>query len=153
MHDYRRILALVDFDALGERVARRAASLARSSQADLGLLHWIQPDTGFDGGYPPPSLAEQHQGYEQAALRRLGSMAGKLESVDPELLAVFGHGRSTLIDRVAAWSPDLVVVGRDPGGLDQHHDLLTLGQAQGASGRLIRAMAGLLPGAMGRLAW
>lgn len=153
MHEYRRILALVDFDPLGARVAHRAAALARLGNAELALLHWIEPDTQFDGGYPPPSPAEARRGYETAALRRMQFFAGGLDHANPELLAVYGPGRQTLLDRIEAWQPDLVVAGRDPGELGQRHDLLTLGQTRRGRGRLIRILRGLLPGAEGWLAW
>lgn len=57
MHDYRRVLALVDFSDAGSTVARRALNLARLEGAELAFLHLINPDPSLDGGYPPPPPA------------------------------------------------------------------------------------------------
>ncbi|MDD5391131.1 MAG: universal stress protein [Gallionellaceae bacterium] len=139
MRDYRRILAVVDFSDSGQAVARRALALARLGQAELALLHLIEPDATLDGGYPPPSRAASQQAYEAEALRRLNFLAANLAAGDAKLLARYGQPRRAFADCVATWQPDLVVADHNPGYLHGGHDLLTLGQAKhGAGGRLIR---------------
>lgn len=139
MRDYRRILAVVDFSDRGRAVARRALALARMGQAELALLHLIEPDTALEGGYPPPSRAANRQGYETEALRRLDFLAANLAAGDVKLLARYGQPRSAFADCIATWQPDLVVADDNPGYLRGSHDLLVLGQrAGGAGGRLLR---------------
>jgi nucleotide-binding universal stress UspA family protein len=152
MHDYRRILALVDFSESGTAVARRALKLARLGQTELAFLHLIEPDPGLDGGYPSPSGKACQRDFEQAALRRLAFMAANLGAGEAELMARYGRPRDAFANGIAAWNPDLVVAGDDPGYLGGRHDLLTLGRSTN-TGKLKRilhqfmAPAGLLGGA------
>ena len=132
MHDYRRILAVVDFSDTGSAVARRAVKLARLGRAELAFLHLIEPDTGLDGGYPSPSRSASEQGFEQAALRRLAFLAANLDAGEAQLLARYGKPRDAFAASIANWRPDLVVARDDPGFLGGRHDLLTLGRSTGA---------------------
>ncbi len=141
MRDYRRILAVVDFNNGGQAVARRALGLARLGRAELTLLHLIEPDAALDGGYPPPSRAEIRQGYETEALRRLAFLAATLDAGEAKLMARHGQPRQAFSECIADWQPDLVVAGNDPGYLGGRHDLLTLGRADtGVGGRLARLL-------------
>lgn len=155
MHDYRRILALVDFSNTGTAVARRAIKLARMDRAELAFLHLIGPDAGLDGGYPQPSRKECKTVYEQAALRRLAFFSANLgvNSGDAALWAHYGHPGRAFSDCVSAWRPDLVVADSDPGYLGGPHDLLILGHASTGGGLVKRMLkhifspAGVLGGA------
>jgi nucleotide-binding universal stress UspA family protein len=140
MHDYRRILAIVDFTDSGRAVARRALGLARLGQAELLFLHMIEPTAELDGGYPPPSRKACKQSYEAEALRRLDFLAANLGAGEAELLARFGQPRRSYADCIAAWQPDLVVADSDPGFLGGRHDLLTLGRSHTSGGRLLRLL-------------
>ena len=134
MHDYRRILALVDFSETGTAVARRALNLARLGQCELAFLHLIAPDPSLDGGYPPPSRSEYRQGFEQAGLRRLAFLAANLDAGEAHLLARYGQPGEAFADGIAEWRPDLVVAGDNRGYLGGRHDLLTLGRSGGENG-------------------
>lgn len=152
MHDYRRILALVDFSEAGTKVAQRALKLARLGQTELAFLHLIEPDPCADGGYPAPSRGDCEQGYQQAALRRLAFLKATMAADDVQLLARYGQPAHDFAACVADWRPDLVVAGDDPGYLGGRHDLLILGRPARVDGlrRLLRpfmAPAGLLGGA------
>lgn len=150
MREYRRILALVDLDqglAPARTTVRRALGLARLSGASLALLHVVPPDTALDGGWPAPSLAQQANACEQAALRRLRFFAATLEVPEPDLLTGYGERAAVFARRVADWRPDLVVCSEDPGFLDGAHDLLILGQTRRGDGAGIgRRFAGWLAG-------
>ncbi len=148
MHDYRRILALVDFNDAGSAVARRALKLARLGQAELAFLHLIAPDASLDGGYPPASRQANKQGFEQAALRRLAFLGATLGADEAALLARYGQPACSFADCMAEWRPDLVVAGVDPGYLSGRHDLLTLGQSGAGSGRLARWLHALTLGGL-----
>jgi nucleotide-binding universal stress UspA family protein len=151
MRDYRRILAVVDFNEPGRAVARRASSLARLGEAELLLLHLIAHDTSLDGGYPPPSRTASQQSYEAEGLRRLKFFAASVDANGAILHARYGQPRSAFADCVATWQPDLVVADHDPGFLGGRHDLLTLGRAANGGGRLLRLLQYLItPAACGK---
>jgi nucleotide-binding universal stress UspA family protein len=151
MRDYRRILAVVDFNEPGRTVARRALSLARMGEAELLLLHLIPLDTSLDGGYPPPSRKASQQSYEAEGLRRLKFFAASLDADKVVLQARYDQPRSAFADCIAAWQPDLVVADHDPGFLGGRHDLLTLGRAPRGGGRLLRLLQHLIaPAACGK---
>lgn len=144
MSEYRRILAVVDFDDAGARAARRAFNLARSMDAELALLHLVEPDPNPDGGYPPPSRVELAHGYESAALRRLAFMSGSIGADGGTLLARYGAPAQNFAAVVGDWHPDLVVAASDPGFLDGRHDLLLIGRQNGRRGWLRRWLDHLL---------
>lgn len=150
MHNYRRILALVDFSTDGATVARRALRLARMERAELAFLHLIPPDTALDGGYPAPGPNALAEGYEKAALRRLTFLRATLEADGVHLLARYGHPAGGFADCISQWRPDLVVAADNPGYLGGRHDLLTLGRKRRPTGgirqwlRRFMAPAGLM---------
>jgi nucleotide-binding universal stress UspA family protein len=145
MHDYRRVLAVVDFSDLGRAVARRALVLAAADGVNLAFLHLVAADVCMDGGYPAPSRHERARAYEQAALTRLAFLSATLSSRMPELLARCGHPKDDFADCVTNWRPDLVVAGHPAAYLDGRHDLLTLGRASSTGpGRLKRLLGGLI---------
>ena len=142
MHEYRRILALVDLDDI--RVARRALNLARAMDAELAFLHLIPPDPSLDGGYPLPGRAELARGLEEAALRRLAFLSGSLQGDGTALLCRYGPPEQAFTDCLAEWRPDLVVAADNPGYLGGRHDLLLLGQPTRGGGWLKRLLNQLL---------
>lgn len=142
MHDYRRILALVDFD--DTRVAHRALNLARAMGAELAFLHLIAPDPALDGGYPIPGRAELASGFEEAAKRRLDFLRASLQGDGTALLCRYGPPAQAFADCLAEWRPDLVVAGADPGYLGGRHDLLLLGQPASDRGWLKRVLDQLM---------
>lgn len=146
MHDYRRVLAVVDFTETGAAVARRAQKLARLDRAELAFLHLIAHESDLDGGYPQPSRGACKTGYEQAALRRLNFFSASLgmEAGDAELWARYGHPARAFADCVSAWRPDLVVAGDDPGYLGGAHDLLMLGRVSTGGGIVKRILGHIL---------
>jgi nucleotide-binding universal stress UspA family protein len=144
MHDYRRILALIDLSEQGTAVARRALQLSRQEGAELAFLHLIEPDPTLDGGYPAPGREVERSAYEQASLRRLKRIADGMDAGEVALLAHFGQPAVGFAASIEQWRPDLVVVARDPGYLSGRHDLLTMGQANAGGGRLANLFRGLL---------
>jgi nucleotide-binding universal stress UspA family protein len=128
MPEYRRILAIEDFNDPTHAATRRAIGLARLGGADLALLHLLEPDVGLDGGYPAPSRQEVKRGYEGEALRRLKYLAATLGAADARLIAHYDLSHHGFAETVANWQPDLVVANHDSGHLDGRHDLLILGK-------------------------
>lgn len=130
MHEYRRILAVVDFDDHAAPVVQRAMKLARLERAELILLHLIEPDAALDGGYPVPSRKATGQALEAAALRRLAFLAAHLRADEARLISRCGSAAESFSSCIHEWQPDLVVAETDPGFLAGQHDLLTLGRSR-----------------------
>ncbi len=142
---YRRVLALIGFDAADALVARKAAALARLNCAELDFLHLIAPDALLDGGYAPGGPGATAQGLEQAALRRLRFLAAQCGAGEAHCHAVYGPRRQGLAHHLAARGAELVVTTEPafcPAGA---HDLLVLGrQRPGRARRLLNLLGNLL---------
>src|SRR5512147_442589 len=55
LRPYRRVVALIRFDARDGVTAEKALLLARLNRAELDFLHLIAPGGNLDGGYPGAS--------------------------------------------------------------------------------------------------
>lgn len=147
MKPYRRILTLIDFDARGEQVARRALMMARLSQAELAFLHIVEPDAAMDGGYPVSSHQANAHALETASVRRLDFLAGQLGAGEAECIALYGPARQSLRQALKTWEPDLVISARELDSLSGPYDILILGQRNGRKGGgIIRRIANWLGG-------
>ncbi len=108
---YRRILALVHFDEHDGLVAGKASLLAQQNQAELVLLHLIEPDGGLDGGYFGGEVRTTARVLEQAALRRLQFLAATLGIDGARCDAQHGPRRQRLSQYIDHAHPDLIVAG------------------------------------------
>lgn len=125
---YRRVLALIGFDASDGLVARKALALARLNHAELDFLHLIDPDALFDGGYSRsggPTAAAR--ALEQAALRRLNFVAAACGALDARCHALYGPRRQGFLRHLEAGGGDLVVTAEPSACFTGAHDLLVLG--------------------------
>ncbi|MBI5162601.1 MAG: universal stress protein [Magnetospirillum sp.] len=102
----RRVMAVVDLDSRGREVARRGwriASVERASFALLTVADWGIGEDDFCP-YTPAELEAQLEPVLHRKLARLAAALGAREAVTR--VAFTGAGFA-----VAAWQPDLVVVG------------------------------------------
>lgn len=147
---YRRVLALLDFDALDGRIVGKALLLARQNGAALDVLHLIEPD-GLHGGAFGGGANAAARALERAAERRMIFLTTTLGADDAVCRALHGPRRQRLMQYVAARRPDLVVTGDAQTGLGDLCDTLILSTpARPRGGRLrtaLRAWLGLGPGA------
>lgn len=146
---YKRILALVDFDAFDAEVVGKAHLLAQLNGATLEVLHLIQPDGQLDGGYPGGGT----QSFEAAALRRLKFLVAALGAEHATCHALYGPRRQSLGRHLAQARPDLIVTGEAHAWLDGGNDRLILSpRTRSRGGRLwaaLRAWLGVRPGVAG----
>ncbi|MHB1351901.1 MAG: universal stress protein [Thiobacillus sp.] len=125
---YRRVLALIGFDANDALVARKAATLAHLNHAELDFLHLIAPDALLDGGYAGGSPRATAREFEQAALRRLRFLAAQCGAGEAQCHAVYGPRRQGFAHHLEARDAELVVTAEPvfcPAGA---YDLLVLGR-------------------------
>jgi nucleotide-binding universal stress UspA family protein len=108
---YRRILALVNFDAQDTHVFHQARVLAKASGAQLRLLHIVDVDPALDGGVNLTPEQEAHA-YKAVVMPRLQSMAQAAEGVRIECHVRIGRPAPTLQQFAHDWTPDLVVTTR-----------------------------------------
>lgn len=111
MSDYRRILLAVDLTEESNRVAVRATSLARIYDAELHIVHVIEPLSLAYGGDIPMDLSSVQEQIHDQAKSHLAEFAATLGiPVDWQYL-IFGRPESE-IQRVAdAKEADVIVVG------------------------------------------
>jgi nucleotide-binding universal stress UspA family protein len=142
---YRRILALIRFDAMDSATAEKALMLARLNQAQLDFLHLIEPDGTLDGGYPGSTRQATVLDLERASLRRLDFLAARLGAGEARCHAIYGPLRQGFRQYVRDAQPDLIVTGEQAAHLDGPHDVLVLSGAQRShGGRLLATLMSLL---------
>jgi len=126
----KTVLAAIDFSPVTDTVLSVAASLARSLDARVLLLHIVPA--------PPPLAAYQMSEDEEAqllaaterdAIRRLGNLVGLLSGVVAETLTATGVPADEIVREAAASGAHLVVVGSH--GHTALYDLLVGSTAHG----------------------
>lgn len=125
---HQRILVAIDHSATSERVFDEALELAKTTGANLMLLHVLSSDEvgGFDpvllgipyGSLVMSELAETHRkqwaAYEKRSLELLQSYAEKAAAanVTTEFTQNFGDSGRTICKIAEMWEADLIVMGR-----------------------------------------
>ena len=108
MSDYRRILLAVDLTDECRRVARRAMALATAANAELHVLHAIEPLTFAYGGDIAMDLSSVQDQIHEQARAHLADFAALFDIPEQRRHLVFGRAESE-IHRVAeaeAMDPD-----------------------------------------------
>lgn len=145
LRPYRRILALIRFDAMDGATAEKALMLARMNRAELDFLHLIEPDGALDGGYPGSTRQATVEDLKRASLRRLDFLAAGLGAGEARCHAVYGPSRQAFRAYSREWGPDLIVTSEQAVYLAGPYDVLVLSAAkQSSRGGLLAALAKLL---------
>jgi universal stress protein A len=111
MSDYRRILLAVDLTEESNRVAVQATSLASAYDAELHLVHVIEPLSLAYGGDIPMDLSSVQEQIHDQAKSHLAEFAATLGIPAERQYLIFGRPESE-IQRVAeAKEVDVIVVG------------------------------------------
>lgn len=138
---YRRIVALIPFDASDGLIARKALALARLNNAQLDFLHLVQSDASLDGGYArggsPTATAHA---LEQAALRRLQFLAAQCGAGEARCHAVYGPPRQGFYRHVEANGVELVVTTESSSCPAGAHDLLLLAAPKSSRAKRVLSM-------------
>lgn len=138
MSAYKKILLAVDLTEESKPVADRASELCRAFDAELHLVHVIEPLSMAYGGDVPMDLSSVQEQIQEQAKSHLAEFAGQLGVPAHQQYLIFGRPESE-IQRVAdEEGMDLIVVGSH----GRHGLALLLGST--ANGVLHGAMCDVL---------
>lgn len=108
---YRRIMLAVDLTEESNIVAKRALALAKACNAELRIVHVIEPLSLAYGGDIPMDLSTVQEQIHDQAKSHLAEFAATLNVPPDHQYLIFGRPESE-IQRVAeAKGADVIVVG------------------------------------------
>ncbi|MCP4598200.1 universal stress protein [Neptuniibacter sp.] len=111
MSSYSKILLALDLSAESEQLREKAKTIAQANNADLYLIHVIEPLSFAYGGDVPIDLTAIQEQLDEHAKNKLSAYADKLDYPVKQQLVVTGH-TETEIHRIAdEMDIDLVIVG------------------------------------------
>jgi len=111
MSTYKKIMLAVDLTEDSKCVAARAMALATANDAELHLVHIIEPLSLAYGGDVPMDLSSVQEQIQEQAKSHLGEFAAELQIPAERQHLIFGRPESE-IQRVADdVGADLIVVG------------------------------------------
>ena len=111
MADYRRIMLAVDLTEESNFVAQRAMAIVKAFNAELHVVHVIEPLSLAYGGDIPMDLSSVQEQIHEQAKSHLAEFANTLGVAEEHQYLIFGRPESE-IQRVAeAKGADVIVVG------------------------------------------
>ncbi len=111
MADYRRIMLAVDLTEETNRVAERAMALAKAFDAELHLVHVIEPLVLAYGGDIPMDLSSVQEQIHDQAKSHLAEFANTLGVASENQYLIFGRPESEIRRVAEAKGADIIVVG------------------------------------------
>jgi len=111
MADYRRVLLAVDLTEECRRVARRARALASAADAELHIVHVIEPLSLAYGGDVPMDLSSVQDQIHEQACAHLADFAAGFDVPEERRHLVFGRPESEIHRVAETRAMDLIVVG------------------------------------------
>ena len=109
--DYQRIMLAVDLTEESNRVAERALSLARVFNAELHIVHVIEPLSLAYGGDIPMDLSSVQEQIHDQAKSHLAEFAATLNVPADRQYLIFGRPESEIQRAAEAKGADVIVVG------------------------------------------
>ncbi|MBB5187395.1 universal stress protein A [Zhongshania antarctica] len=111
MPNYRRILAAIDLSDEADAVLERAAGMAALHDADLHLLHVVEPLSLAYGGDIPMDFSEVQQQLQQQAESALGKFAQRLNIPKNQCHLLTGRPDAQIHELCESLDADLIIVG------------------------------------------
>ena len=112
---YRHILVAIDFSRFSQAALKRAMELGRHYDAELSLIHAIEPiifATGdTDGVVIPYDYVEQERQIFDAAKKRLDKLADSLDYPNMSSKVIWGTPKNAILSYAEAQNVDLIVAG------------------------------------------
>ena len=111
MSTYKKILLALDLSEESEQLKETAKSIAEANQAELSLIHVIEPLSFAYGGDVPVDLSTIQDQLDAHAGQKLENYAKEINYPVAQQLVITGH-TETEIHRVADENDvDLIIVG------------------------------------------
>lgn len=111
MGDYNTILVAVDLSEEANEVAAKAARLATANQADLHIVHVIEPLSFAYGGDIPIDFSTIQEEIQQQAETQLRALCGRIGVPVERLHVVLGRPESEIHALAEKLPADLIIVG------------------------------------------
>ena len=111
MSSYQRILLAVDLTEESREVAEKAVSLARAFNAEIHLVHVIEPLSLAYGGDVPMDLSSVQDQIHEQAKSHLAEFAQSLNIPSAHQHLIFGRPESEIQRTAEQHDADLIVVG------------------------------------------
>ena len=111
MADYKKILVSIDLTAEADQVVEQASSIAARYQADLSLIHVIEPLTFAYGGDIPMDVSTIQEEIETQAKARLRGLGSQWNIPAERQYLIYGRPAAEVHRLVTEQQADLIVIG------------------------------------------
>ena len=111
MANYQRILTAVDISDEAVPVLKRAAAMARQHQAELHLIHVVEPLSLAYGGDIPMDFSGIQEELQQQAEETLKKYAGQFDIPVDKIHLLTGRPEAQIHDLCKELDCDLIIVG------------------------------------------
>lgn len=111
MARYTRILLAVDLSDESSQLAERAVDLARANQAQLSLIHVVEPLSFAYGGDVPMDLSTIQEQLDEHARNKLNTYAEGLGYPVDKKFVVTGNTETEIHHVASNEETDLIIVG------------------------------------------
>ena len=108
---YPRILLAVDLSDESDQLIKKACNIAANNNAELTVIHVIEPLSFAYGGDVPMDLSTTQDQLAEHATKNLANFCQKLDYPVAEKLVITGHTESEIHRVATEKSCDLIVVG------------------------------------------
>ena len=108
---YPRILLAVDLSDESDQLITKACNIASNNNAELCVIHVIEPLSFAYGGDVPMDLSTTQDQLSEHATKNLVQFCEKLDYPVSEQLVITGHTESEIHRVAQEKSTDLIVVG------------------------------------------
>lgn len=107
---YKRVLFATDFDEVGIRAAAKAKKIAEENNADLILVHVVEPIPAY--AYPGfAGFAEVEMSIKEQAEKELDDLATQLNVDENHRFIEFGSTKNEILRVAKEHQIDLIVTG------------------------------------------
>ncbi|HCY03843.1 MAG TPA: universal stress protein UspA [Gammaproteobacteria bacterium] len=111
MSDYRKIMLAVDLTEESLKVAQRANQLVKAFDAELHIVHVIEPLSLAYGGDVPMDLSTVQEQIQDQAASHLREFANSLNVPEARQHLIFGRPESEIQRTAEEAGADVIIVG------------------------------------------
>ncbi len=111
MSDYRKIMLAVDLTEESLKVAKRANQLVQAFDAELHIVHVIEPLSLAYGGDVPMDLSTVQEQIQDQAVAHLQEFSATLNVPESRQHLIFGRPESEIQRTAEEAGADVIVVG------------------------------------------